>query len=185
MHRLCLLIIFFSVRLLEVRAQNGDTGPVVPSVKSNPALVATPGGAPLAHSPFKALNLDRLAANGHKESGIVDIVFTASNQSTRIASLAFSIDPALSKASDDFDTVYHFTQLRFGATKSDSTSNAASVTTIELRPDQALHCGFYIAGVPLTARYIRKVVLFTTLRLDDVPQGEDNIVLFNVPIIWK
>lgn len=180
MHRLCLLLAL-SVLLFQARAQNGDTGPVVPSIKTNPALAAASGDNPVARSPFKTLNVDRLSANGHKESGIVDIVFTASNQSTRTASLAFSIDTALSKASDDFDTVYHFSQLRFGTTKRDSNE----IVTVELRPDQELHCGFYIAGVPLNARFIRKVVLFTSLRLDDVPQGEDNILLFNLPIIWK
>lgn len=161
----------FSVLLFQVRAQTGDSsgGPVVS------------GGSPMARSPFKTLNLDRLAANGHKESGVVDIIFTASNQSPQIASLAFSIDPALSKASDDFDTVYHFSQLRFGTTRRDSTE----IVTVELRPDQALHCGFYITGVPLNARFIRKAVLFARLRLDDVPQGEDNILLLNVPITWK
>jgi hypothetical protein len=165
MHRLCLMLFLFSVLQVQAHAQTADTTV----------------GNPLAHSPFKTLSLDRLAANGHKESGIVDIIFTASNQSPRIASLAFSINPALSKAADDFDTVYHITQLRFGSTKRDSTD----VVIVEIRPDQALHCGLYITGVPLNARYIRKVVLFTSLRLDDVPQGEDNIVLTNLPITWK
>jgi hypothetical protein len=144
-------------------------------------LVGVAGGAPNAHSPFKAISLSRVSAIGHRESGTVDVVFTASNQSTQVASLSFSINPLLSKASDDLDTIYHISQLRFGSNRRDSTS----VDIIELRPDQAVHCGVYIAHVPLEAQYIRKLVLFTSLKLDDANQGEDNIILTNLPITWK
>lgn len=180
--RLCTATLCFSLSLLRGLGQAGDTaGPVVPSNTNSPLLVGVVGGDPNAHSPFKAISLDRVSANGHKESGTVDVVFTAANQSTRVASLSFSINPLLSKASDDLDTIYHISQLRFGSNRRDSTS----VDVIELRPDQALHCGVYINHVPLEARYIRKLVLFTSLKLDDANQGEDNIILTNLVIHWK
>ena len=163
------IILCLSFLLLKGQAQTTDTTAIMP-------------GPPVAHSPFKTITLERVSANGHKDSGVVDVVFTANNQSVQIASLIFSINPALSKAADDQDSIYPISQLRLGANKKDPDNN---VITVELRPDQALHCGLYLAHVPLTARYIRKVVLFTSLRLDDAPQGEDNIILTNLEIRWK
>ncbi|WP_133996105.1 hypothetical protein [Dinghuibacter silviterrae] len=133
------------------------------------------------HSPFKTLSVDRVSANGHKDSGTVDVVFTATNASTQTASLLFSMDSALSKASDDLDTFYAINQVRLGSNRKDP----GTVTVVELRPDQAIHCGLYFVHVPLTARYITKLVLFTSLKLDEVSQGEDNIVLTNLEIHWK
>jgi hypothetical protein len=142
---------------------------------------AGPFGGPTFSSPFKSISLVRVAANGHKDSGTVDVVFTATNQSTKVTSLVFSINPTLSKAADDLDSIYPIDQLRFGTTRKDPETN----TTVELRPDQALHCGAYLIHVPLTAQYIRKFVLFTSLKADDGPPVEDNIILTNLPIIWK
>jgi hypothetical protein len=153
------------------------------SIHGMPQAVDTTGpfGDPTITSPFKSISLVRVAANGHKDSGTVDVVFIATNQSTKVASLVFSINPTLSKASDELDSIYPVNQLRFGTTRRDPETN----TTIELRPDQALHCGAYLIHVPLTARYIRKFVLFASLKTDDAPPVEDYIILTNLPIIWK
>jgi hypothetical protein len=163
-----------SALLLQGRAQVTDsTGPL--------AGVPTTYGDPNIHSPFKTLTLDRVAANGHKESGTVDVVFTATNISTRIASVLFSMDTALSKASDDRDTLYTVSQLRLGTNRKDP----GTISVVELRPDQSIRCGVYFVHVPPNARYIRKFVLFTSLKLDEVSQGEDNIILTNLEIHWK
>ena len=187
MHHLYALHFFVLACCLGVprsQAQSNDpVGPLVPSVATHSVLVAAPGGSPAVQSPFKALTLERVAANGHKESGIVDVVFTAGNQSAQTASLVFSIDTAVSRAADDLDSLYPISQLRLGSTRKDSSDINAYV--VILRPDQSLHCGLYLHNVPLTARYIRKVILFTKLSLDSAPQGEDNIIFANLPITWK
>jgi hypothetical protein len=145
-----------------------------------------PTDDPVAQSPFKNLSILKPHATGHKSSGTVDIAFSAINQSTQTATLIFSMNPGLSKASDDLDSLYSISQVRYGQTKQEPGDNSANVTyTVMLKPDQALHLGMYVNNVPLTALYIRKAVILTSLSLDDVPSGEDNIVLTNLKIDWK
>lgn len=152
-------------------AQIGDTlFPAIPVV-SNPNL----------YSPFKDLSILRASAEGHKESGTVEVSLVVSNLSYKIASVLFSTNPVLSKAADDLDSLYPISQLRFGAFKRDS----ADLVSVQLRPSQMLHFGLFIKNVPPGARLIRKIVLLTSLTLNQVSMGQDNIVLTDLKIDWK
>jgi hypothetical protein len=167
----CTLLVCLVGAIHPATAQISDT--LFPLAFANPD--------PNLHSPFKDLSILRASANGHKESGTVEVAMVVTNQSYKIASLIFSINPVLSKAADDLDSLYSINQLRFGASRRDSTS----VVSIQLRPNQMLHFGLYINNVPLDARYIRKVVLLTSLTLDQVSMGQDNIILTDLKIDWK
>ena len=155
------------------------TGAQVQDSLFPPARTLAPD--PTIHSPFKSIVLLHPVAIGHKTSGIVDIAFTVGNQSTQIAALIFSTNPSLSKASDDLDSLHTISQVRLGTTKRDSDIPI----TVELHPDQTLHCGIYVSDVSLGAQYIRQLVLLTSLTLDDVSSGEDNIIFTNIRIDWK
>jgi hypothetical protein len=133
------------------------------------------------HSPFKALPILRATAIGHKESGTVDVAMVLANQSYKNASLIFSINPSLSKASDDLDSLYSISQIRFGTYKKDS----AMDMTVNLRPNEMLHCGLYINNVPLNAQYIRKLIIMTSLSLDNENVGQENILLQDIKITWR
>jgi hypothetical protein len=168
-----LFLLFISGAVLRTRGQATDS--LFP-----PAHTLVPD--PNVKSPFKTIIVLRPLANGHKNTGTVDIAFTVGNQSTRIASLLFSTNPVLSKAADDLDSLYPISQLRFGTNKQDP---GMPPSTVELHPDQTLHCGVYISNVPLGARYVKKFVLFTSLTLGEVSAGEDNIIFTDIPIVWK
>ncbi len=132
-------------------------------------------------SPFKALNMMHAVAVGHKSSGTVDVAFTMVNQSNNNAAIMFNINPSLSKAADDLDSLYNISQVRLGDARKDSDQ----VYNIVLRPGQSIHLGFYLLHVPLKAQYIQKMAILSSLALDDIPQGAETMLLYNVRITWR
>lgn len=169
--KLCTLMILIAGPSTRAEAQVGDT--------LFPTLPVAPD--PNLYSPFKELSIIRASAEGHKESGTVEVALVVSNLSYKIASVLFSTNPVLSKAADDLDSLYPISQLRFGTFKRDS----AAYVSVQLRPSQMLHCDLYINHVPPDAQYIRKVVLLTSLTLNQVSVGQDNIILTDLKIDWK
>lgn len=160
---------------VQVQAQAPDPDSLFPSAH---ALVPDPN----VKSPFKSIIVLHPIARGHKSTSTVDVTFTVGNQYPQTAALLFSTNPALSKAADDLDSLYSISQVRYGSNKQDTTMPP---TTVELHPDQTLHCGIYINNVPLAARYIAKLVLLTSITVNQVSAGEDNIIFTNIPIDWK
>jgi hypothetical protein len=133
-------------------------------------------------SPFKSLNMLHAVAAGHKSSGTVDVAFTMVNQSTNTANIMFNINPSLSKAADDLDSLYNISQVRLGDARKDSSDQ---VYNIILRPGQSIHLGFYLLHVPLKVQYIQKMAILLSLALDDMPQGAESIMLYNVKVTWR
>jgi hypothetical protein len=132
-------------------------------------------------SPFKALNMLHAVAVGHKSSGTVDVAFTMANQSTGTAAVIFNINQAFSKAADDQDSLYTISQVRLGDARRDSDQ----VYNIVLRPGQSIHLGFYLLHVATKAQYIQKMAILLSLAIDDIPQGADLAMLYNVKITWR
>ena len=176
------ILLFTCLFTLIPRSRAQETDSVLPSDSLFPAhtLVADPN----VKSPFKSIILLHPVANGHKNTATVDIAFTVGNQNPSTAALLFSTSFSVSKAADDLDSIYPISQIRFGTTKKDP-SDPDMPMVVELRPDQTLHCGIYIAGVPLQAKYIAKLVLLTSLTVNQASVGEDNIIFTNIPIVWR
>jgi hypothetical protein len=120
-------------------------------------------------SPFKALNM------------LHAVAFTMANQSTGTAAVIFNINQAFSKAADDQDSLYTISQVRLGDARRDSDQ----VYNIVLRPGQSIHLGFYLLHVATKAQYIQKMAILLSLAIDDIPQGADLAMLYNVKITWR
>jgi hypothetical protein len=177
--RFIVLFICLSGLILISRAQAQAQGQA-PDSLFPPAHTLVPD--PNVKSPFKSIIVLHPVANGHKNTSTVDIAFTVGNQSSYIAALLFSTNPAVSQAADDLDSLYSISQVRYGTNKQDSTMPP---TAVELHPDQTLHCGVYISNVPPGAQYISKLVLLTSLTINEISAGEGNILFTNIPIVWK
>jgi hypothetical protein len=126
-------------------------------------------------------NMLHAVAVGHKSSGTVDVAFTMANQSTGTAAVIFNINQAFSKAADDQDSLYTISQVRLGDARRDSDQ----VYNIVLRPGQSIHLGFYLLHVATKAQYIQKMAILLSLAIDDIPQGADLAMLYNVKITWR